>query len=129
MVIGQHMRMQDGDITKADEPFGFCNKGGEIDMINDTTEAVAASTEEDGVHLWIGEEALQVGYAFPIGAGEVVMGHAAKRSTDLYPVTPLLQGIDAGLRLFERHIAGGANDADGVSGAKEWRKLGQDKLG
>src|ERR1700722_16113070 len=78
VVIGGYMGMQDGDIAKSDKPFGFYRKGVEVDVIDDTTEAIAAAAEEDSVRIWIIEEALQVGQAFPVGAGEIVVRHSAQ---------------------------------------------------
>jgi hypothetical protein len=123
------MRVEQRDIAIADDPFRALKKTREVDVVDDPGKPIAAATAEHCFHIRVVQRLLQIGEPGLIGAGEIIIRIAAKGGADLYPVTPLLECVDTGLCPFQRHVAGGANDGDGITGAEVWRKADQDGLG
>jgi len=66
--IGMDMAQQNGDIAKADDPFGVFQQGREIQLIDDMDRAVAAPGTEDRFEIRVVEHLLKIGEAFSVGA-------------------------------------------------------------
>lgn len=129
MVISFDMRVQEGNIAVAYNPFGYLSKAGKVNPVNDTTEAIAAAAAKDGVYSRVIQRLLKIGNPGFITAGKIIVRIAAKGRPDPDAITPLSQRVDANLSSFERHVARGANDGDGIAGAKIWRQDDQVMMG
>jgi hypothetical protein len=121
--VSLDMGVKDGDIAVANDPFGRLPESGEIDTVDDAAEAIAAAAAEDRPDARVVQRRLQIGQAFVIVAGEVVVRCSAQRGAYFDCIAPLLQGVDAGLCSFAGHVASGADDGDGVAGLKGGRDM------
>ena len=109
------MHLQHGDIAEPDDPFGMFPEMREIDLLDNPPGAIAAPPAQDGFDPFIIQHLLQIGQPLRIRTRKIIRGAATKGSAHFNLVAPFLQGIDAGLRFFGRHIPGRTYNADGIA--------------
>ena len=97
--IGMDMAKQNGDIAKADDPFGVFQQGREIQLIDNMNRAIAAPGAEDGFDVGVVEHLLKIGKAFGIGAA-VDKIFFSDGVAGQCPEAPALDQLDGGLDLL-----------------------------
>ena len=88
MVISFDVRVKQGNIAVADDPFGPLSKAGKVDPVNDTTEAVPTTATKDGIYGRVIQRSLQIGEPGFVAAGKIIVRIAAKGRPDPDTVTP-----------------------------------------
>src|SRR5579872_6853299 len=115
------MSVKDRDVTEADDPFRVFAKPGEVKGIDDAAEAIAAAAAKDRVHAGVIQHLLQVRKPRLIAAGKIIRRVAAEGCARPDTVSPFRERLDTGLRFLDGHVAGGADNGNGIAGAKVWR--------
>ena len=70
------MRMKNGEVTEADDPFWLLNESCKIEFINDANHAISTSCAHDRFDSGIIEHLLKIGRSFMIRARECEISFA-----------------------------------------------------
>src|SRR6185437_2927641 len=118
--IGMQMTQKDGDIAKADDPFGLCLQRREIQRVDDVYGTIAAAGAEDGGEFGITKHLLEVCRAFLVGAAEdkIFFTYGV---ADLDAKAPAFDEVYRRLNLLGGDVACGTRDADDVAVSKKRR--------
>ncbi len=113
--IAEYMRVQYGDVTVADDPFGFLSEAGEVELVNDPPCTITAPAAKDGMDAVVIKHGLKLMQPLLIASAEIIPGVAAQCFAHHHIKAPVLQRIDAGRRFRCIHITCGAGDANGIA--------------
>src|SRR5579862_3435147 len=115
VAVCMEVAKDNGDIAKADDPFGIFGQEREIQLIDNMHGTIAAAGAKDGLYPGIVEHLLEIGRPFGVGAAEDGV-FFSDGVAYLEVKAPAFDELGSGEDLFFGDITGGAGDADGVAG-------------